>query len=281
MFARHADTFFPAVKRVKGLEVREHDTTDLAERRLGRGVSSEARAEFPEDPGPALGGATDHHAVGSALYQRLQGLGRTIDVAVYKYRQVDGTLDLGRRLVLSLTGEEIGARAAVHGESRHALALRDARDRDRVAVLAVPARAHLERDRHARGCDHRGQDGCDQRLIAHERGACGPIADLLGGAAEVDVDDLCPEVRVHARGLGHHRRVVAGDLHDAGLGLAAVIEPMARLGRIPEPDVRRHHLGCGDARTHAAAKTAKRQVRDAGHRREREWRRELVRSDLH
>ena len=66
MFARHADTFFPAVERVKGLEVREHDTTDLVERRPGRGVSGEARAEFPEDPGAALGGATDHHAVGSA-----------------------------------------------------------------------------------------------------------------------------------------------------------------------------------------------------------------------
>ena len=75
MFARHADSFFPAVKRVKGLEVREHDTTDLIERRPGRGVSSESCAQFPEDPGPALGGATDHHAVGSAKFERLQGLG--------------------------------------------------------------------------------------------------------------------------------------------------------------------------------------------------------------
>jgi hypothetical protein len=66
MFARHADSFFPAVKRVKGLEVREHDTTDLVERRPGRDVSSEARADFPEDPGPSLRSASDHHAVGSA-----------------------------------------------------------------------------------------------------------------------------------------------------------------------------------------------------------------------
>ncbi len=227
MFARHADSFFPAVKRVKGLEVREHDTTDLVERRPGRGVSSEARAEFPEDPGSALGSATDHYAVGSALFQRLQGLGRTIDVAVHEHRQADGALDGGRGFVLGFARKKVCARAAVHGEARHALTLRDARDRDGIAILAVPASAHLECDRHARSRDHRGQDGSDQRLVAHERGAGCPIAYLPGRAAEVDVDDLRPEIRVHARGLGHHRRVVARDLHDAGLGFAAMVEPMA------------------------------------------------------
>ena len=112
--------------------------------------------------------------------------------------------------------------------------------------VAVPAGAHLERDRDARGGDDRGEDAADQRLVAHQRGAGGPVADLLRRAAEVDVDDLGAEVDVHARRLGHHRRVVARDLHHARLRLAAVIEPVARLGRIPEPDVRGHHLGCGE-----------------------------------
>ena len=150
-----------------------------------------------------------------------------------------------------------------------------------IAVLAVPAGAHLERDRHARGRDDGAEDPADQRFIAHERGARGTIADFLGGAAEVDVDDLGAELDVHARRFRHHVGVVAGDLHDARLGLVAVVEPVARLGRVPEAHVGGHHLGCRDARAHAPAEPAKRQVRHARHRRERERRRDLVRAYFH
>ncbi len=68
---------------------------------------------------------------------------------------------------------------------------------------------------------------------------------------------------------------------NARLGLVAVVEAMARFGRVPQPDVRCHHLGRGECRAQAAAQPAERQVGHAGHRRERERRREPVRSDPH
>src|SRR5688572_10116348 len=93
MLARHADTFCLAVKRVKGLEVRKHDSTDFFERRRRDRASPESCAQLAEDPGPSLCRAPDHHAIGAALFKRTQCLGRTIDVAIDEHRHADGALD--------------------------------------------------------------------------------------------------------------------------------------------------------------------------------------------
>ena len=231
--------------------------------------------------GRALGRASDHHAIGAALFQRTQCLGRTIDVAIDENRQADGALDGRGRFVFGRAREEIGTRASVHGEAGDARVLGDARDRDGVAAVAVPARAHLERDRNAGRRDHRGEDARDESLVAHEGRTGCAVAHLLRRAAEVDVDDLRAELDIHARGVGHHAGVIARDLHDARLGLAAMVEPVARLRRVPQAEVRSHHLGGRDSRPHAAAQPAKRQVGHARHRRERERRRNLVRTDFH
>jgi hypothetical protein len=61
---------------------------------------------------------------------------------------------------------------------------------------------------------HHGlEDACDQRLVLHQRRAGHHVADLLGRAAHVDVDDLRAAIDVVARGFGHHGRIGAGDLH--------------------------------------------------------------------
>ena len=97
MLARHADTLRLAVKRVEGLEVRQHDSTDFRERRRSEIGLCERGREFAEDPRPSLRGAADHDAIRAALFQRLQGLGRTIDGAIHEYRQTHGLLD-GREI---------------------------------------------------------------------------------------------------------------------------------------------------------------------------------------
>ena len=156
--------------------------------------------------------------------------------------RLHGPLDGRDGFVFGIAAEKIRARAPVHGERSDAFALRDARDRDGVAVLPVPASAHLERDRNAGRGDDRREYLSHQWLVAHQRGSGGAAADLLRGAAEIDVDDLRAHFDIEARGVGHHRGVVASDLHDAGLRFAAMIEPQPRLGRIPEPDVGSHHF---------------------------------------
>ena len=62
----------------------------------------------------------------------------------------------------------------------------------------------------------------------HQRRARGLVADFLRRTAHVDVDDLRAGIDVALRGLGHHLRIAAGDLHDARLGLAAVIHAPTR-----------------------------------------------------
>ena len=86
-------------------------------------------------------------------------------------------------------------------------------------------------------------DRFDQRLVREQRGAGGDVADLLGRAAHVDVDDLRAAVDVVPRGVGHHRRIGAGDLHRDRLHLAAMIGAAPRFLRAPQPRIRRDHLG--------------------------------------
>ncbi len=215
------------------------------------------------------------------MFQRLQCLGDTIDVAIHEYRNAGGPLDSRDGLVFGGAGKKIRARAAVHRERGHAFAFGDARDRGRIAAGRVPARAHLERDRDAGGFHDGGQDRAHQRLVAHERGARRAVADLLRRAAEVDVDDLRAHVDVAARGVRHHPGVVARDLHHARLRFAVVIHSQARLGRIPEPHVGRDHFGSRDPGAHAPAELPERAVGHARHRRERKRRRELPGPDLH
>lgn len=261
--------------------MQKHDSTDLGKRSRWNRRSSEACAHLAENPGTSLRRAPDHDAVRAALFQRLQCLGGTIDVAIDEHRHAHGLLDRGGRFVFRRARKEICARPSMHGDSGNAFVLGKARDRYGIAVFTVPARAHLERDRNTRSRDDGAQYPRDQRLIAHERGARGAIADLLGRAAEIDVDDLGAEFHVHARGIGHHGRVIARNLHDARLGLSAVIHPQTRLGRIPEVNVGRDHFRRRDPRAHSPAEPAEGQVGHARHRRESERRREFVWTDSH
>ena len=129
--------------------------------------------------------------------------------------------------------------------------------------------------------DDRLENARDQRLILQQRAAGPDVADLLGRAAHVDVDDLGAVIDVVARGLGEHRRIESGDLHADRIGLADVIHALERFARRPQARIRGRHLGHGKARTEPLAQLAERLVGDAGHRREYDGRVDEVGTDAH
>ena len=132
----------------------------------------------------------------------------------------------------------------------------------------------------ARG-DHRLDDRQRQRLVLHQRRAGPLVAHLLGRAAHVDVDDLGAAGDVVGRGLGHHRRVGAGDLHRDRRGLAVVVGAPAGLQRRPQVLPRRHHLADRVAGAEALAELTKRSVGDARHRRGKQPIRQRDVADAH
>jgi hypothetical protein len=105
----------------------------------------------------------------------------------------------------------------------------------------------------------------DQGFILHQRRAGHHVADFLGRAAHVDVDDLGAVVDVVAGRFGHHLRVGAGDLHRDRRDFALVVGAAQRLGAAVEQRVRGDHFGHRQPGAHFLAQLAERTVRHAGH----------------
>src|SRR3569832_1279819 len=101
-------------------------------------------AEYPRC---ALRGAADHHRVGARVIEHLLGLVRRGDVAVRDDGNLDARLDRGEGVVFGLAAITAGTHTTKHDERLYAALFGDARDRDAVAVIGVPARAYLERHR--------------------------------------------------------------------------------------------------------------------------------------
>jgi hypothetical protein len=106
------------------------------------------------------------------------------------------------------------------------------------------------------------------------------IADLLGRATHIDVDDVRAAIHVVARGLGHHFGVGAGDLDHLRLDFAVVVAAAQRLLRPPEKRIGRHHLRHRHARAQALAEAAEGPIGHPRHRRDNEIVPELDRSDF-
>jgi hypothetical protein len=190
-------------------------------------------------------------------------------------------LELADRVVLGPAGEAARARATVQRQQLHAAVLGDLRDLDRVLARRVPAGAELQCDRHVHRLHHRLEDLPYQRLVPEQGRARHGVADLLRGATHVDVDDLGALPDVVARGVRHHRRLGAGDLHRDRLDLAVVVGAPARLLAAPEERIRGHHLGYGQARAELLAQLPEGAVRDTGHRRDKKIISQRARTDSH
>ena len=116
-------------------------------------------------------------------------------------------------VVLDGADERAGARAAVHRQRRDARILRDARDRTALRSPGCQPVRILRVTGTSTARTTASTMRRDQRLVREQRRAGRGVADLLRRAAHVDVDDLRAALDVVARGLGHHRRIGAGDLH--------------------------------------------------------------------
>ncbi|KAG0774396.1 hypothetical protein G6F22_014096 [Rhizopus arrhizus] len=173
------------------------------------------------------------------------------------------------------------AGAAMHGQRGDAAVLGNARDQRAIAVVAVPAGADLQRDRHVHRVDHRFEDARHQLLVAHQRRARPGVAHLLGRAAHVDVDDLRTVIDVVARRLGQLLRLGAGDLHADRCRFAVMVHAVDRLARVPEARVADGHFRGGQARAQPFAQQAEGLVGDAGHGRQHDVGGNGVRADLH
>jgi hypothetical protein len=150
---------------------------------------------------------------------------RAVDVAVGHHRDAQRGLHRGHGVVFGAPLVALLARAAVHGEHRHAGALAA-----RASCSALRSLSHQPvRIFSVTGTPRGAQAATTASTMAapaaraHQRRAGPLVAHLLGRAAHVDVDDLRAAVDVVARGVGHLGRVDAGDLHRDRAGLAVVV----------------------------------------------------------
>src|SRR5512146_2212465 len=166
--------------------------------------------------------AAEHYPVSTREIKHLARLLRRADISVRKHRYPHHGFDVADRVVLGVALIKICARAPMHGQSLNATGRCDPGDGHRVAVLAIPTGADLERYGDGYSAHDRLENATHQRLTLQQRGAAELSADFLGRAAHVEVDDLCAEVHVDARRLCQLARVGARELHDTRLGLALV-----------------------------------------------------------
>ena len=236
-------------------------------------ASLQKMGDFAKNPGLALCGTADHDGIGACALQHLARLLRAGDVAVGHHRNTQCSLHSCNRVVFSVALVPLFAGAAVHRDHLHTSVLCGQGNRQGVFMALTPAGAHLERDwdvGRSAGLHHRINDGQRQRFVLHERGSGPFVADLLGRAAHVDVNDLRATVHVEARGLRHHRGVGARDLHRNRARLAVVVGAARGLECVPQIRAGSHHLADRIACTQPFAQLAKRAVRHTGHGRDKQ-----------
>src|SRR5262249_47418402 len=141
-----------------------------------------------EDPRRSEGAAPDHD--GGAARRRGEGtrVGMTPHVTVTDHGNAHRCDDLADDLPRCSPQVLLRSRARVDGDRVDALTLGDVRDLDRVDGALVPARADLDRERHADSLAQRPEEHGGAQRIAHERGALALGDDLRHRTAHVEVD---------------------------------------------------------------------------------------------
>ena len=129
----------------------------------------------------------------------------------------------------------------------------------------VPAEPHLHGDGHLRRRDD-GLDDAEREVgLAHQRGAGEAACHLLGGTAEIDVDDARPGALRKARRFRHPGRVAARELDDVGEN-PLPFRAQPRFFLSPHEPLRGHHLGNDEIRAEPDRDTPEGDVGDARHR---------------
>ncbi len=144
------------------------------------------------------------------------------DVAIGHHRNPHGGLDAA---MVSYSASPVylaGARTAVHGTARHAGRSAVRAMRRRILVRQAPAGAQFQCDRHVVGGR---RPTTASRICTASVSSCISaepahlVADLLGRATHVDVDDLRAVVDVVGGRPRPSSRIGAGNLHRDRVGL--------------------------------------------------------------
>ena len=187
---------------------------------LGGGVLG----DLAEDPGIRGGGAADHDGVAVGLVDHGGGVFGSADVAVADDWNVDGVFDGCDVLPAGLAGVAVFAGASVESDGIEAAVFGDAGEIDADDVLVVPAHAELDGEGNGDGGADGLEDGLDQREVAQQAGAAVAGDDALGGAAEVEVDEVEAGVLDDAGGVGEGHGVRAEELRGDGVLVVVVGE---------------------------------------------------------
>ena len=207
--------------------------------------------DLAKNPGTTLCGATNHHGIAAGVGQHPAGFFGRIDIAVGYHGNLHASLDGANRVVFGKPVIKVAARAAVHRKRLDAASLSDACDRQCILVLAVPTRADFQGNRNGNRVNHRFENSRDQQLVFHQRRARVHLANFLGRATHIDVDDMGALVDIMACGFGHHFRRSTGDLYNDRLNFSGMVTATQGLFCRPQATIRRHHL----ADRHAGTQT--------------------------
>ena len=201
VLARAAHAGELAVQRVVVLQVVQQQAAHLGHQRRRQRArrwpgSARSRGRSTGRPCAARPIITASAPVAASTSRAFSG---DVDVAVGHHRDAHRGLHRGDGVVLGVALVALLARAAVHGEHLHAGGLEGARQRTALrwsalqpvrifSVTGTPCGAQAA----TTACGDRER----QRLVLHQRRAGPLVADLLGRAAHVDVDDLRAAVDV-------------------------------------------------------------------------------------
>jgi hypothetical protein len=237
--------------------------------------------DLAEQPRTTLRGTTDHHGIHPSLFQYETGFFGCSDVAIGDDGDAHCVFHRADGVVLGIAGVGTSASATMDGKGLDTAGFCDVCDVHCVAILFVPAGTDLQGDGHVHCTDHFFQYLCHQFLVLHQCRTGHHVADLLGGTAHVDIDDLCAVVHVVTRGLGEHLGIGTDDLHGDGIDLAFMIGAAFGLLGTIEQGIGCDHLGYGHACAHAFAQHTERPIGHACHRRDNQIVLQYVFTDLH
>ncbi len=186
--------------------------------------------DLAEDPGVGGGGAADHDGVAAGLGDHGDGVLGGEDVAIADDGDADGVLDGGDVLPARLAGVAVLAGAGVQGDGVQAAVFGDACELTQTMLLSFQPMRNLTVKGIETAARTRLKMTLDEGQVAQEAGAAVAADDALGGAAEVQVDDVEAGVLADAGGVGQGFGVGAEDLGGDGVLVVVVGQVALALG---------------------------------------------------
>ena len=255
--------------------------TLLQRRRLRQRLAVQCCRQCGKQPRVAVSAATNHQAVAACLLQHPQSVCYRKDIAVAKHRHIHCLLYVGNNAPVSLALVKLLACTSVYGNSAHACCLHGTRNLHRVAVGIVPARAELYRHRNLDSLHHRRQNIMRQLRILHQRRAFAVIDNLRHRAAHIEINHISAAGLYHACSLGQLRRHAAEKLNRRRTLAVIDTQHFGSLDVFVQQTLGTHHLRHRHTAAQTAADQAKRQIRNACHRCQRQRCRQLYITNIH